>query len=268
MEEAACHFSKIKLENKEGVLEITLNNPPANVLTQGMTGELMTAIMMARVDSSVERVLIQGSGDFFSAGADVNELKRIVEYRCVSEEARAFSERGHSVIYFLRNFPKPIIAFIDGYAFGGGMELALGCHSIIATKRSFMGLPELTLGIIPGWGGTVLFPRKFGAARQIGFNSILKGELFSAEEAFSYDLIDELAIGENEDLRPPALKPVSPFMRKLMEFAEPFSRADDKMLGYAFWCEAHLFSLACEHPDAKEGINAFLEKREAKFVGF
>lgn len=253
-------FSKIKWQHDGAIVTLTLANPPHNCLTRQVINELFEALIVAESASDISEVVITGGHRIFSAGADIRgELGPIVNSPNPFEEGFQFSRRGQKLIRYLRQFHKPTIAFIDGYALGGGMELALGCSKIKATRRSRMGLVELTLGVTPGFGGLVFFPRRFGAQWKIGLDRILCGETLSANDAYRFGLVDELVGAENTSALGFPSKPVSPAIRQYVwHFAGRLSQVPDVLIEEALRHEAFLFGRACAHADARIGIEAFL----------
>lgn len=252
-------FSRITWQQKGGVVTLTLANPPHNSLGRGVLDELFQALVFADA-SDVDEVVITGQRGFFSAGADIKEeLWPIINSRQPFEEGYKFSRRGQELIQYLRRFCKPTTAFIDGYALGGGMELALGCSKIKATKRSRMGLVELTLGVTPGFGGLIFFPRRLGTQWEIGLDCILHGKTLSADDAYRLGLVNELVGGENMSALGFPRKPVSPAIQQYVSnFAGRLSQVPDFLIEEALIHEAFLFGRACAHADARIGIEAFL----------
>lgn len=253
-------YKKIRLYLVEntGIMEITLANPPVNALTLHMRNELGEALKWAEYSSDVELVVIRNEGKYFSAGADIHEIYPIA----ISKDFRAayrFSKEGQDLMRYIKNFPKEVTAIIDGYAFGGGFELALACHQIIATHRSIIGLPEVTLGLIPGWGGTVhLLSRTYNEA--YSHERILKGDFILGEEAYEYNFVDEIdSRVQSEQITLPPHRPPSPRSQLLLkQFLFEGGKYNEEEM---FEREAITFAFVCTQEDAREGITAFLEKR-------
>lgn len=168
-----------------GILTITLNNPPRNTLSQGV---LRTLFELERelYDEKVQAVIFTGTGRVFCAGADVDEMPHVPN----KETLDMFSIKGHAYFEMLANFPKPIIAAINGTCLGGGLELALVCHFRIISDRGLVGLPEIELGLIPGLGGTQRLPRLIGEGPAMEL--ILTGATISPEEALAKGIVHKV----------------------------------------------------------------------------
>ena len=168
-----------RYEVEDGVAVITLDNPPVNALAPGMREGLMAGVERAAADAAIAAIVVMGAGAHFVAGADVRQFGKV---RPVSTRASAAA---------LEACAKPVIAAIDGYALGGGLEHALACHYRVATPRARLGVPEIKLGLIPGAGGTVSIPRRIGRLRTA--RMALGGERLSADIALKWGLIDAIA---------------------------------------------------------------------------
>lgn len=258
-------FRTIRLEEgpRDSVL-LRLYNPPFNVISKEMIGELHHALNVVESSEKIgELVIAGGARGIFSFGADLkHELLPIAlsEPESAMEAGYYFSRRGQELVGRLKNFSKPVTALIDGYALGGGLELALACRRIRATHRSIVGLPELARGIIPGFAGMPLLARRVGRMRCEEL--VTDARLVSAREAASYNIIDEL-VGEAAEPSPPKPDYVSPSMRMLVEqCASTLWSVPEEFLGLVLQVDARLFGLACSHPDAREGINAYVERRK------
>ncbi|MBI4114460.1 MAG: enoyl-CoA hydratase/isomerase family protein [Candidatus Niyogibacteria bacterium] len=262
------NFKKIKLSKKNGTLTITISNPPVNALSWAVRKEIEDALTIADKTSDIKDILLTSEGNYFSAGADLkNEVFPIVR-QCnlpADEEtgfgpAYDFAIQGQALTRGIQLFPKPITAFINGYALGGGLELALACHEIYVTERSYIGLPEVTLGLIPGWGGTVRFS-KLTEDKNFAMGLIMSGAILNMEEACDFGIIhrDNIyeSIPENK-LNPPPRRIISPHAKQLL--LNLFNLTE-----WTFEDEARAFNAACSHPDALEGVSAFLEKRKPNF---
>jgi enoyl-CoA hydratase len=245
------------------VATITINRPDKrNALNAAVRRELIEALDRLRDDTEARVVVITGAGDkAFIAGADITEFaeRTPVEQRAVMAERRIFDE--------VADFPKPVIAMINGFALGGGCELALACDLRIAGKSAKLGQPEIKLGIIPGGGGTQRLPRLVGPGNAMRL--ILTGELISADEATRLGLVDVLV--EDADLKSrtmeiaQAMAAHSPLTLRLAKTAV---RASEEMpLGSGLAFERELFITAFGSSDKREGVAAFLEKRSPNFTG-
>lgn len=240
---------------------ITLNRPEAlNALNFGLLADLSRAL--DHVDRSEARALvITGSGEkAFCAGADIREL---MDRDLMAERAGAML--GQSVFAKLDRLSIPSIAVLHGYAFGGGLELAMACTFRIATQKARLGLPEIKLGLIPGYGGTQRLPRLVGQARALDI--VMTGRTVSADEAERIGLVN--AIVEGDDAKAMGAKYVERyigFSKCASSFArDAVRRALDVDLQEGLRIEADLSTLAYRTADAAEGMRAFVEKREPRF---
>lgn len=241
---------------------LTINRPEKlNALDAKTLEDLNAALDALEKDDAVRAIVLTGRGEkAFVAGADVAELRD----NDVST-ARAFAERGQKTFARVEEFPKPIIAAVNGYALGGGCELACACHIRYASENARFGQPEINLGVIPGYGGTRRLARLAGKGRAL--EAILSGEPIFAEEAYRIGLVNrvvppaELAEEAEKLARLLASKP-----KHALEFAiSAVNAAEDADLERASQKEASFFAMCFGYPDCKEGIAAFLEKRSPEF---
>ncbi|MBI2912264.1 MAG: enoyl-CoA hydratase/isomerase family protein, partial [Chloroflexi bacterium] len=249
----------------EATATLTFNRPAAlNAMNQTMLSELEQAIDELASDQAVRAVIVTGSGArAFVAGADIRELRAIEG----SPAGEAFARAGHRVLGKVSGMDKPTIAAINGFALGGGCEVALSCDVRIAAENARIGLPEIRLGIIPGWGGTQIMPRLLGSGRAALL--ILSGEPVDAAEAYRIGLVDRVVPGDQlleEALRLAAALAERPPLsvraaKRAMRFAHegPLSAGRD--------LEAALFGGLFSTEDRIEGTSAFLEKRQPVFRG-
>jgi enoyl-CoA hydratase len=256
-------MDNVRTENKDGILIITVDRPKVlNALNAQTVGEIWQAFEAARDDESVKAVILTGGGEkAFVAGADINELAQMTPIT-----GKATSELGQKVFRAIERFPKVVIAAVNGFALGGGCELALACHIRIASDNAKLGLPEVTLGIIPGYGGTQRMARLLGKGKALEL--ILTGDRIGAEEAEKIGLVnkvvpaDQLMTVAEEMARKIASRgplAVRAAIEAVMSGSEmPF---DEGQL-----LEATLFGLLASTEDMKEGMGAFLEKRTANFA--
>lgn len=250
----------LELSRRDEFAVVTLNRPQAlNALNNEMIGAIDKAIDEAAA-SDARAILFIGAGDrAFCAGADITELQGNTVI-----EAKRFAERGQRVFAKLDTLSIPSVAVVNGYAFGGGLELALACTFRVASKTAKVGLPEIKLGTIPGYGGTQRLPRVVGEARALEI--IMTGRMVSAEEAERIGLVNRLVDGD-------ALEGGIAFAREFSKFSLPVlalareavMRAGDTPINEGLKIEAELNTLAFQTEDVKEGIAAFLGKREAIF---
>jgi enoyl-CoA hydratase len=250
----------LELTRRDEFAVITLNRPPAlNALNNEMIAGIDRAIDEAAA-SDARAVLFIGAGDrAFCAGADITEL----EGNTVIESKR-FAERGQRVFAKLDTLSIPSVAVVNGYAFGGGLELALACTFRVATKNANVGLPEIKLGTIPGYGGTQRLPRIVGQGRALEI--IMTGRMVSAEEAERIGLVNRLIDGDALDGAITFAREFSKFSLPVLGLArEAVMRAHDTPINEGLKIEAELNTIAFQTEDVKEGVTAFLGKREAKF---
>lgn len=248
----------------EGYAVITLNRPDKlNALNIQLLDELRQAIGGIAGDASVRGVIITGAGEkAFAAGADIAELNRLD-----GSTGSAYSERGQQVFSMIERLEKPVIAAVNGFALGGGCELAMACHIRLASEKARFGQPEVNLGIIPGFGGTQRLTRLVGPARSAEYN--LTGDMIDAATAERIGLANhvhppEQLMEKAEEMMKKILAKGPAAVRKTLQavVASVDATIDD---GLAY--EAKLFGECCGTADFKEGTGAFLEKRPAAFTG-
>jgi enoyl-CoA hydratase len=257
-------MENIKTEDNDGIRIITIDRPKVlNALNAQTVAEIGEAFHAARFDDSVKAVILTGAGEkAFVAGADINELAQATPI-----SGKATAEKGQRVFHAIERFPKPVIAAINGFALGGGCELALACHIRIASEKAKIGLPEVSLGIIPGYGGTQRMARLLGKGKALEL--ILSGDHIGAAEAERIGLVNKVVPAEELMATCEALArrimsrgplAVSAAIEAVMNGSEmPFEEGQ--------FLEATLFGLLCATEDTKEGMKAFIEKRAADFKG-
>lgn len=251
----AIHMSRI-----DELALITLDRPEAlNALSFGLIQDL-SRLLDGLAGSDTRALLVTGAGDrAFSAGADIKELmgRTLVEQR-------AGATLGQSVLAKLDQLPLPSIALINGYAFGGGLELALACNFRIAARSARLGLPEIKLGLIPGYGGTQRLPRLVGEARALDI--VMTGRAVPAEEAERIGLVSRLADGDIVAAGKAYAREMTGFGLPALALArDAVTRALDLPLDEGLKAEADLNTLAFQTADAKEGMEAFIAKRKPVF---
>jgi enoyl-CoA hydratase len=257
-------YENLLYEVKDHIARITFNRPNVlNALNRKTVEELGECLTAARLDDSVRVVILTGSGEkAFIAGADINELAQRTPI-----DGKAFSLFGQEIIHRLETLGKPSIAVINGFALGGGCELALACTMRIASRNAKIGQPEVKLGILPGYGGSQRLPRLCG--KGVAHELILTGEMINAEEALRIGLVNRvvesaelLSTAESIAMKIIANAPLA--VKYAMEAVE---RGMEMPQEEGLFLEATLFGLCCATDDMREGTRAFIEKRPAKFQG-
>jgi enoyl-CoA hydratase/carnithine racemase len=240
------------------VARITLHNPPANVLTLSVLEELERVLNDVERDKDVRVVIVTGSGRFFCAGADISELAHLTTVHSGSE----FAVRGQSLFNRIERSEKPVLVAINGTCVGGGLELALACHIRVAAAGALLGLPEITLGLIPGFGGTQRLSRVVGVSKAA--EMILTGETLSAEEALRIGLVSRVVPPHEVLAQAEAIAAlITSRGRTAVEAAMHAIRGGfDIPLSEGLAREAELFGRLCVTPDKQEAVQAFLEKRK------
>ena len=257
-------YENILREDRDGIAFITVNRPDKlNALNAQTIGELQHAFDAVRDDDDVAAVILTGSGEkAFVAGADISEL-----VSQTSLSARPLAMKGQHLMDTIEATPKPVIAAVNGFALGGGCELALACHFRVASDNALLGLPEVTLGIIPGYGGTQRLPRVIGKGRAM--EMILTAKPVDAEEALRIGLVNK--VYPQAELMAATEKMVRGIMRSgpvAVRFAlDAVNHGTEMPLSDGLNYEATFFGLLASTSDLKEGMNAFLEKRPASFTG-
>ncbi|WP_102345342.1 enoyl-CoA hydratase [Bacillus sp. Marseille-P3661] len=251
------------IEVDQRVATIILNRPPANALATVVLKELSTVLDELEKNDDVRVLLLRGEGKFFSAGADIKEFTTIQ----TSEGFSKLAKTGQQLFDRIENFSKPIIAVIHGAALGGGLELAMSCHIRIAGENAKLGLPELQLGIIPGFAGTQRLPRLVGnpKAAEMMFTS----DPISGKEAAAVGLVNKVFSEESlfEEAAKIANKIAAKSPNSLKATIELLQFSKSQSFEQGVNREAELFGEVFITADAKEGISAFLEKRVPDFKG-
>lgn len=256
-------YANLLYEVENCVGTITINRPKAlNALNSQTLQELDALLTDIAADSGVKAVIIRGSGEkSFIAGADITEMRELS-----AMEGRAFGKLGQKVFRKIENLPKPVIAAINGFALGGGCELAMACDIRIATEKSKFGQPEVMLGVIPGFGGSQRLPRLVGIGR--AKELLYAGDQINAQEAYRIGLINQVV--KEEELMNAVLALAqkiaarAPLAVELCKEAVNVGMNLD--LDSAIELESELFGLCFATADQKEGMGAFVEKRKAVFT--
>jgi enoyl-CoA hydratase len=258
------NLQTLLLEVGNNIATVTLNRPKVlHALNEQVFDEIEAVFTSLSQDPAIRVVLVTGSGDrAFAAGADINELTRLDH---TSGEQKSL--RGQSVFNYIESYPKPVIALINGFALGGGCELALACHLRIASDKARLGQPEVKLGLIPGYGGTQRLPRLVGSAAALKL--LLTGEIIDASEALRIGLVNEVVPADRLLARGHELAQLIATQAPLAITAclESIRRGADLALEEALKLEAQLFGKLGGTEDKNEGTRAFLEKRTATWTG-
>ena len=255
---------RILTERTGAVATVTVNRPKVlNALNAETVAALTAVFGDLRKDDEVRAVVLTGAGDrAFIAGADIGELARLTP-----QTARALTDAGHRMCGLIEGLGKPVIAAVNGYALGGGCEVAMACTCRVAARTAKLGLPEITLGIIPGYGGTQRLPRLVGRGRAL--EMMLTGAPVTAEEAWRIGLVNRVV--EPDALAAEALGLATAIAAQAPEavrrIIDVVNHGLDVSMADATALEATAFGLVWATDDAREGTTAFLEKRKARFTG-
>ena len=255
-------FENILLEIKNSIALITINRPTVlNALNRATIKELHHAFKTLNNDNNVRAIIITGSGEkAFVAGADISEFSNFSV-----EEGKELSSEGQKLLFdFVENLSTPVIAAINGFALGGGLELAMSCHFRVTSDNAKMGLPEVSLGLIPGYGGTQRLPQIVG--KGMAMEMIMTGGMINAEQALASGLINYIVA--QEELIPFCKK----IANKIISNSPSAIAAAIKSVNAGFTKEGYqteidAFGKCFETQDFEEGVSAFLEKRKAEFTG-
>jgi enoyl-CoA hydratase len=251
-------------ETADGIARITVNRPESlNALNSALLLELERTLHQIERDSGVQAVVITGAGEkAFVAGADIKEMAAMTSY-----QGHQFALQGQRVMLLIEKMTKPVIAAVNGYALGGGLELALACDIIYASENAKVGFPEVSLGIIPGFGGTQNLSRLIGPNR--AKELVFSGRIIPAQKALAWGIVNELC-------------PQGELAERTMALAREIVKNGSLGVGYAknaivnglnmtkedgFRYESSLFGVLFATEDQKEGMGAFVEKRKARFQG-
>lgn len=257
-------YDNLQVEVADRIATVTIYRPDKlNALNSETEKELQHAFARIAGDNAVRGVIVTGAGEkAFVAGADIQEISGLG-----ASEGKEFAFQGQTTFTRIAQCPKPVVAAVNGYALGGGCELAIACHLRVASENARFGLPEVSLGLIPGHGGTQRLARIIGIGRAL--EMVLTGRQVPADEAFRWGLVNGIAApGE---LLAAARKHLEPILSKAplaVQYAlEATLRGGDLAIDDGLYLEATLFGMACGTDDMKEGTKAFLEKRKPEFRG-
>ena len=257
-------YKTLRVERSGRRATVTVSRPDKlNALNAETIGELDRAFREIAEDDAVGGVIITGEGEkSFVAGADIAELAKMGPV-----DGIGVSRKGQEAFRRLERMGKPVVAAVNGFALGGGMELALACHLRVASEKARFGLPEVKLGIIPGYGGTVRLPRIVGRGRAL--EMILSGEMIGADRALDMGLVNRVVpAGETLAAAEELLDTILANGPIALRFAlEAVDRSLETGIDEGLGLESHLFGLLASTDDMREGMSAFLEKRAAEFQG-
>ena len=256
-------YKTIELSVADRIATVTINRPDKlNALNVAVFDDLTRVVDELRDRAEIGGVIFTGAGRAFVAGADISELESLG-----APQAKALAQRGQQVFSRLETLPKPVIAAINGFALGGGCELAMACHVRIASDAAKFGQPEVKLGLVPGYGGTQRLPRLVGKGRALQL--LMTGEIIDAAEAYRIGLVNKVVPGAE------LMKTAQDMMKAMLANAplalagciDMVNRGYDIPLDDALALEAGAFGDLAITEDKREGTRAFLEKRAAAFKG-
>jgi enoyl-CoA hydratase len=257
-------FANILYEKRGAIAYVTVNRPKVlNALNTATMDELRVAFTAIKSDAEVRVAILTGSGEkAFIAGADINELQKHT-----AVPGKEYTHRGQAVLDLIENLGKPVIACVNGFALGGGCEIAMACAMRLASENARLGQPEVKLGLIPGYGGTQRLPRLVG--KGLALQLLLSGEMISAHEAHRIGLVNEVVAQAELLPRAEAIaqKIIANAPLAVQFVLEAVNQGMNMTLAEGLYLEATLFGVCCATEDKAEGTTAFLEKRPAQFKG-
>ncbi len=255
-------MSLIKINNENGISEITIDRPEAlNAMNQEVVAEFSSVLQAALSDKETGIIIITGAGDkAFIAGADIKAMQKMT-----AEEALIYGKAGQKLTMLIESSPKPVIAAVNGFALGGGCEIAMACHIRIASENASFGQPEVKLGLLPGWGGTQRLPKIIGVGR--ANELITTGKIINAEEALRIGLAN--VIYPQDELLSSARKMASTILRNgpraIASLLHCIKEGLSVPIKEGMEIEVQEFSKLFHHDERMEGLTAFIEKRPADF---
>jgi enoyl-CoA hydratase len=257
-------MSAVLTSNTDNILVVTITRPEAmNALNQGVISQLCEVMEEIKENHAIRAVILTGQGDkAFVAGADIRELSTMDK-----QKAYELSKKGQKLFHDLENSPKPILAAVNGFALGGGCELAMACHMRFATTNAKFGQPEINLGIIPGYGGTQRLTQLVGRGKAL--EMLLSSDMVSAEEAKSIGLVNQVFTTRDEMMNSALqmLKKISTKSPLAIAHIIRVVNAGFEFEEKGYEEEAQAFAACADSEDFKEGTSAFLEKRKPFFKG-
>jgi len=255
-------MSNLNINNEDGICTVTINRPESlNALNDSLITELTSFFTNASDDADINIIILTGAGGkSFVAGADISNMAK-----ADPQQAITFARKGQKLMRVIETLSKPVIAAVNGFALGGGLEIALACDFIYASDNAKFGFPEVTLGIIPGFGGTQNLPRLIGPNKSREL--IFTGKMIDAEKAQNWGIVNH--ISTQESLMADVLKTANDIIKNGMVAVgfgkECVDRGGNMSKQDAFMYESSLFGALFSTEDQKEGMAAFLEKRKAEF---
>jgi len=256
-------YENLIIEKQEGIATLTINRPEVlNALNTETLKELKKAFCELDSDAEVKVIILTGTGKAFVAGADISEMRPLN-----AAQGREFGLLGQKVFTSVENLSKPVIAAVNGFALGGGTELALSCDLIYASEKAKFGQPEVGLGVTPGFGGTQRLPRRVGTA--MAKELIYTGRMIRADEAKAIGLANKVVAPEAlmEEVMGLAQEIASKGQVSVRMAKTAINRGMDVDINSALTIEADAFGLCFASSDQKEGMAAFVEKRKPEFTG-
>lgn len=257
-------YKNLLIEKNEGIQLITINRPDKlNALNKETLAEINQAFKAAENDQDVKVVIVTGSGEkAFVAGADISEFASFSD-----AEGKELSRSGQELVFdMIENFPKPVIAAVNGFALGGGLELAMACHIRVGSDNAKLGLPEVSLGVIPGYGGTQRLPQLVGKGR--AFEMIMTADMVNAQDAFRMGLLNHVVTLDELAAKASAIaKRITTRSPRALTAAIKAVNSGFKSEENGFAREIQEFGNCFGTEDFKEGTTAFLEKRKPAFPG-
>lgn len=257
-------YQNLILERQDQIAILTINRPKAlNALNSATLEELSCAFTELAKDSAIRVVILTGSGEkAFVAGADISQMSDMTPM-----QARSFSQLGHSLMNLIENLPQPVIAAVNGFALGGGTELAMACDIRLASENAKFGQPEVTLGLLAGFGGTQRLPRLVGSGR--ASEILFTADTLDAQEAYRIGLVNRVyplaELMTQAQALAHKIASRAPVAVQLTKSAINKGQNVDLLSGQTY--EAEVFGQVFSTQDQKEGCSAFLEKRKVMFLG-
>jgi len=249
----------IEIEKEEEITLLTFDNPPMNAICKEMLEEMEDVLEKLKKDE-IRVAILTGNGDAFIAGADIKEMKEMDP-----AQARYFSRKGQKLFNKLGKLPFPVIGAVNGYALGGGLELALNCDFLVASEDAIFGQPEVGLGIMPGFGGTYNLAEAIGAAK--AKELIFTGKKIKADQAKKWGIINRIVPPEKliEETRNIAREIINNSPVAIAKSKKAINQGRKKSREGALRTESDRFEECFKFPDSKEGMEAFLENRDPDF---